>query len=341
MKNRNVFLFLCGLALTLTMYNCQRVDEPLPTGPNAELLKGFDAIKMPALDLVKPESVVSTPSALLPAAIKLDFRNGLSGTNGQLPAEFKKATDALSGALSADDLALLSELNPSVVNSLMAGGAMPDNLKKVVERAESSPSLSAYLTKAVLPTVQEIKPVAEVELKEEATTASNARTAASSNCKAQAQAAYEAKLEQLRQQRRQQLAAAQAQNAQAVADATAAATDCKNNVSYAAERAAAQQAANQAIASINSSNYPAYLKNLLIFLTAVRFYAELNAINQLEANDRRVCDQVRITAIIAASSALSANRTTIQDNFDASVEQAKAERAAFIANCQYQQGQGL
>ena len=340
MKNRNVFLILCGLALTLTLYNCQRVDEALPTGPNAELLKGFTAIEMAPVDLVKPEPVVSTPSALLPAAIKLDFRNGLTGSNGQLPAEFKKATDALTNSLSADDLALLSEQNSSVVNSLLAGGAMPDNLKKVVERAESSPTLSAYLTKAVLPTVQEIKPVAEVEVQEE-TTASNARTAASGNCKTQAQAAYEAKLDQLREQRRQQLAAAQAQNAQAVADATAAAATCKSSVSQDAERTAAQAAAQQEIAAINASNVSSTLKRLLIILVNIRLYKALNAVLILEEQDRKACDQIRLVAIISAGSALTANRVAIQDNFDAAVEQAKAERKAFIANCEYQQGQGL
>lgn len=339
MKNRNVFLFLCGLALTLTMYNCQRVDEPLPTGPNADLLKGFTAIKMAPVDLVKPEAVVSTPSALLPATTNLDFRNGLIGSNGQLPAEFKKATDALSSSLSADDMDLLSKQNPSVVSSMLGGGALPENLKKVVERAESSAALSAYLTKAVLPTVKDIKPVAEVEIKEE-TTASNARTAASSNCKAQAQAAYEAKLDQLREERRQQLAAAQAQNAQAVAAANAAAATCKSNVSRDAERAAAQTAYEQEIAAINASNVSSSYKRLLILLANIRLYQALNAILVLEGQDRKVCDQIKLTSIIASGAALTANRVAIQDNFEAAVQQAKAERAAFIANCEYQQGQG-
>ncbi len=185
-----------------------------------------------------------------------------------------------------------------------------------------------------------MKPVAEVEVKEE-TTASNARTAASSNCKAQAQAAFEAKLDQLREQRRQQLAAAQVQNAQAVAAATAAAATCKSSVSRNAERAAAQAAAQQEIAAINASNVPSSFKRLLILLANVRLYQALNAVLFLEEQDRRACDQIRLVAIISAGSALTANRVAIQDNFDAAVENARAERAVFIANCEYQQGQGL
>ncbi|GHB63020.1 hypothetical protein [Persicitalea jodogahamensis] len=337
MKKRNLIPLVYGLALTLVLFNCQRLDEPLSTTPNADLLKGFTAIKMPNADLVTPQAVVTTPSALLPAAVSLDFKNGMTGANGKLPAEFQKAVDALNSSLSADEMKLFSEVNPEVVKNLMAGGALPDNMKRVVERAESSPALSIYLTKPVLPTVQEIKPVVEKEVKEDAT----ARTAANTSCKKQAQDAYQATLAQLREQRSQQLAAALLANQQAVAAANAAAAACKSSVSFATERAAAQQRLNQAIATIQSSNYPSYLKNLYIVLATVQYYAELNQINQLEAQARVNCDRVKIAAIVAASSALNANRNAIQDNFDAAVAAAAAQIPIFIANCEYQQGQGI
>ncbi len=340
MKNRNVFLFLCGLALTLTMYNCQRVDEPLPIGPNADLLKDFNAIRMAPINLVAPEAVVSTPSALLPAPVMLDFQSQLAGSNGQLPAEFRKATDALTSTFSADQINLLAATNTATVNNLFANGALPENMKTIVERAESSAALSTYLAKAVLSTVQEVKPAADVQAKPDETFDKNARTAAKS-CKAQAQEAYQQAVENLREQRRQQFEAAQAQKQADITAANAAFAACKANTSSGASRADAQARANQEIATINASNYPRSIKNLLIALVNIQLIQEMNAINQMDASDNKSCEQARVAAIFAANSALTANRANIQDNYEAQVEAAKDARAAFIANCEYQQGQGL
>ncbi len=341
MKNRNVFLFLCGLALMLTMYNCQRVSEPLPTAPNADLLKGFTAIKMPAVDLAKPEPVVSTPSALLPAAVKLDFNNGMVGSDGQPSAEARKATDALNKSFSAGEIDLMSNLDPSVINNLLKGAELPENLSKVVKRAETSSDFSVYLRKPVLATVEEIKPTPEVKIKEGGITDPNARTGASSTCKAQAQAAYQDKLAQLRDERRQQLAAADLQNKQDIANATAAALTCKTNISYDDERANAVATADAAIQAILNSNFSNQQKRQYLAIVRISLVQALNAINRMEADDRRICDQIKRIAIVAADNILRANQRTIEANFDAAVENAKAERAVFIANCEYQQGQGV
>ncbi|MPR32141.1 hypothetical protein [Salmonirosea aquatica] len=338
MKKRSSLLSLASLALMLVMYNCQRVTDPLPTGPNAELLKGFSDIKMKTAPATQPEAVVSTPSALIPSTKLLDVQAGLKSGNH---STVQRAADDVSAALSAQDIAQLAEMTPADLKALETGGTLSAGLQAALDRAIANPVLSTYLPKMVLPTVKEI--AFPVVVPERDVNTGSTDKKADNTCKKQAQEAYKATLDQLKDQRKNQLSAAAATNKSNIASIKAGTATCKSGVtaSYSAQRVAAQQQAAANIAAINSNpSNSAVVKRLLIALVNASLSKQLADFTQMEAADKRACDQAERAALAANEAAYEANKAQIEANYDAAVAQAEIARQQYIANCEYQQGIG-
>ncbi len=342
MKKRTLSLCAYGLALTLVMYNCKKKDEPFPTEPDSELVKEINGIEAAPVTLVQPAAVTTTPSSLTASAQATEVAGAMSSlSSGTVPASVQGASDNIKAALSPTELNTLSTLSPAMVGAIAAGGALPPDMKAIMDKAMANPALAAYLPKMTLPTVNgkavsggRTGAIEEVE-KTEGIEVEDA-------CIQAAQATFDAvkaRLDATKATRDAEVAAAYNT---AIAPLTAEQASCTSGIpaTYNALRTAAQAQATQALADLAAAQsvIPADLYATLRAYVNIQLLSLLSSINTLQAADLKACSEKTAAATAAAQAARDANAAAVNASYQEALAKATAKKADLVKSCHNQGG---
>ena len=152
MKRMNQFK-IAGLSLVLLaamgLYNC-KPKETTPEIPDFET--GYKDVKLPDLTQTTPAPVTTVPGSVTTSTVATSASSGLaSGT--VTAAVTSTATDIQKVVSPSDAGKLAAAFTPSVVTTMLSGGAMPASLSASMKSIASDPSLAAYLPKVTYPSV--------------------------------------------------------------------------------------------------------------------------------------------------------------------------------------------
>jgi hypothetical protein len=333
--------WIYGLALTLVMYNCKKKDEPFPTEPDTELVKEINAIQADPVTLVQPAAVTSTPSSLAASAKATAVAGDLGSlSSGTVPASVQTASTDIKAALSATELNALSSLTPATINAVAAGGALPADLKAIMDKAMANPALKAYLPTMTLPTVNGKSVSGRTGAPEsvEKTDGIEVEDA----CVLAAQAAFDAvktKLDAAKATKDAEVAAAYSA---AIAPLAAEQASCTSGVpaTYAAMRTAAQAQATKALADLEGakSKIPADLYATLQSFINIQLLSFLSSANALQAADLKACSETLTAKTAAAAAARDANSAAVNASYTAAIAKATAKKTELVQSCHNQGG---
>ncbi len=154
MKKSRIVNLVVVLALMLAMYNCKKKEEPFPLEPDTEVKKELDAIVVAPVTPTAPAPVTSTPATVTvsapAAAVAGDMAQLKSGT---VPASVQTAATQVSAVVSPAEVTTLTGVTPATIAAVAAGGALPAELKTIVDKVAANPALAAYLPKLTFPAV--------------------------------------------------------------------------------------------------------------------------------------------------------------------------------------------
>ncbi|PWJ55978.1 hypothetical protein CLV98_11273 [Dyadobacter jejuensis] len=341
MKKRTLKILTLSLLITGVMYNCKKKDEPFPTEPDTELVDEINGIEVEEVAVSTPEAVTSTESSIAVSAKTTETATAISAiTPTNIPAAATSAAAEVSGALSTEEVNTLNSVTPEVIAAVSAGGALPANLKAVMDKVAADPTLKAYLPTLTLPTVggtaisgtrtaiiEGVEAVNGVLVEDACITAANA-TYATVKTKLDATKASEAA----------KIAAAYAAN---IAPLAAAETACQAAIpaKYAALRTQAEALSTSAITTLDAAkealgaNYA-----LLAALSKIQLLGYLSSLNELQAADIKACTAKTTAATTNAAAARDKDLATANANYAAALAKAEASKVKLIESCHNQGG---
>jgi len=352
MKKRTLRLAALSLMMTAMLFNCKDDDKD-PTTPDKGISDQIKAIDLPAFTPSKPAEVTSTAGAVnVPAkATELNSAYANIAATGVVPASVTEANAVLANALSPSDMSALSSVSPAAIAAISAGGAMPAELKAIVDKAYADASMAAYLPSVTSPTVNgvAVKAAARVNAtdagarvggtdgvaKTEAAQVDDACVTAANNLFNEAKA----KLDASRESQTAQAAAAYAAATGSLATEQAT-CNTSATTAVAANRAAATTTLNTFLAfaeanqaALGAAYAPAVVNAYLAY------FALLNSYNTLETESKAACTAIAAAKTKAAADAQAADLATITANYNAKLAEATTLRDRAIASC-HNEGSG-
>ncbi|WP_131694667.1 hypothetical protein [Dyadobacter tibetensis] len=341
MKKRTLKLLTLAMLITSVMYNCKKKDEPFPTEPDQGLTEELNKIELPTITLTTPAAVTSTESSVAVSAKTAAVASAMSEiTPDNIPAAATEAAAEVSANLSAGDVSTLNSVNAETIAAISAGGALPANLKTVMDKIAANPVLKAYMPALTLPTVG-------------GTTISGTRTSApeaveSTNgvlvedaCLVKANAVFDAvkaKLDASRAAENTKIANAYAAN---IAPLAAAETACTGAIpaKYAAlateanALSASAQSKLDAAQSALGSNY-----ELLSALNKIQLLSYLSSLNTLKAADLKACAAKTTAGTTNAAAARDADIAKVTANYTTALATATEAKTKLVESCHNQGG---
>jgi hypothetical protein len=342
-KRRSITMLLCSLALMLVMYNCKKKDaDPLTVDPG--LAEEMNNIKLETVPLAETKPVVVEPSKIELSAQSVALAAGLAdmAATGVVPESVKAGSAAVTGALSPTEITAMSSVSSSVLDAIKAGGALPADLKAIMDKAAANPALSAYLPVVTLPKVggQEVGGrigVADGVSLDEAIEAIMVTDA----CLADAEAKFQAKKTELDAARDAQLvpvATRYAADIALIAPAQAACTAALP-AKYAALRTAADANFNtlntllDASQAVLGADYAT--QKVQLFLGYIGY---LSSLNTLQTADTNACTATAAQATTNAQAARDESTAAITAAYTTALAAATAKRAELTQSCHNQGG---
>jgi len=333
--------WMYGLALMLVMYNCKKKEEPFPQVPNSELVNEINAIVAAPVTLVQPAAVTTTPATLAPSAKAAEVAGAMSSlSSGTVPASVQTASTDIKAALSTNELGALTAVSPAMVSAIAAGGALPANLKAIVDKAAANPALQAYLPRITLPTVngrtvsgrsgapESIERTEGIEVEDA--------------CVLAAKAIFDAAKARLDATKTTKDAEVAAAFSAAIAPLVAEQTSCTSGLpaTYNALRAGGQSQAAQALANLDAAQsvIPADLYATLRALINIQLLGFLSSVNTLQAADLKACGEKTTAKTTAATAARDANAAAVKASYEEALAKATAKRGELTQSCHNQGG---
>ncbi len=341
MNKRTMSPWVYGLALTLVMYNCKKKDEPFPTEPDTELVKEINAIVAAPVTLVAPAAVTTTPGAVAATAKATAVAGDLSSlSSGTVPASVQTASTDIKAALSASELNTLSGITPATMNAVAAGGALPTDLKAIMDKAMANPALQAYLPKLTLPSVNGKTVSGRTGATEAVEKTGGVQV--EDACVLAAQAAFDgvkAKLDATKATEDAKVAAAYSA---AIAPLAAAQTSCTSGIpaTFNTLRTAAQAQASKALADLEAakSKIPADLYATLEAFINIQTLSYLSSINTLQAAELKTCSENTTAKTAAAAAARDANAAAVNASYQTAIAEATVKKGELAQSCHNQGG---
>lgn len=137
------------LFLAIGLYNC-KPKETTPEIP--DFTTGYKDVKLPDLTQSTPAAVTTTPGTITTSAAATAASSGLaSGT--VTAAVTSTAADMQKAVSPADAGKIATAFTPSVVTTMLSGGALPAELSTSMKAMASNAALASYLPKVTYPSV--------------------------------------------------------------------------------------------------------------------------------------------------------------------------------------------
>ncbi|WP_138476477.1 hypothetical protein [Dyadobacter bucti] len=342
MRKRSITLLTYGLALMFLMYNCKKKDTD-PLKPDEGLVDEINKIEVETVTLTPPAPVVATEGKFEASAEAAAVSNALEelSTSGVVPESLKAAGAGVSASLTPEEIATMSTITPDVLAVVEGGGALPANLKAVLDKVAADPSLSVYLPKVTYPTV------AGVEIKAQRTAGVEAvegveGVLVNDACLAEAEAAFQVVKTKLDASRDTQLAAVATQYAADIALLAPAEAACNTTATTNATalRTAAKAVHTEASASLEAGKAVLgdQLYTLLKALTDISYVGYLSSVNTLEASEKLACTAKTTAGTTNAQAARDANTTAVQAAYSAALAEATVKKGELAESCHNQGG---
>lgn len=341
MKKRSISLMVLALAMTLVMYNCKKSD---PLEPDQDLVKKINEIKVAPVTLVTPAAVTTTPATITASAKATEVSSALAGiaSSGSVPASVTAATNDVKAGISTTEITTLSTISPATISAVSGGGALPADLKSIMDKAAANPALKAYLPTVTLPTVNGVavsggrkgSPIIE-------TIAQSEGLEVSDECIAKAEEAYNTVKATLDATRASELQKVEAAYNTAIAPVAGELTSCTGGIpaKYAPLRTAAQTAYDKANADIEAGK--AALQALGIYevvkaLNSIALLGNLSSINTLQAADLAACTAKSTASTTAAQAARTANTAAVEAAYQTALSAALKAKGELAQSCHNQ-----
>ena len=341
MNKRTMSPWVYGLALTLVMYNCKKKDEPFPTEPDSGLVKEINAIEAKPVTLVQPAAVTTTASSLTVSAQATEVAGAMGSlSSGTVPASVQSASDNVNAAFSPTEKNALASVTPAMISAVAAGGALPADMKAILDKAAANPAIQAYLPKVTLPTVNGKSVSGRTGTPEsvEKTDGMDVEDA----CVIAAQAAFDAvkaKLDAAKSTKDAEVAAAYSA---AIAPLAAEQTSCTAGVpaKYNTMRTEAQTQATATLNALDAAKdvIPADTYATLRAYVNIQLLSFLSSVNTLQAADLKACSEITAAKTAAAAAARDANAAAVKASYDEAIAEATAKRTELVQSCHNQGG---
>jgi len=340
MKKHSFSLIVYLIALTAVMYNCKKGD---PLEPDADLVEELTSIKLDTISLTKPAAVTSTPSTVTPSAQATAVAGGIASiaSTGTVPATVTTAANEVKAAISTAEVTKLATVPTSTIAAVAAGGALPADLKSILDKASADPKLKAYLPTFTLPTVAgKAIPARTGGVDGIAHTDGIDGITASPECIKKGEDAFNTKKAELDAAKTTELARVNTAYTTATSSLTAQETSCKNDLpnKYKALRDAAQAAFDKAkkdlddAKSILGDEY----YTLLGGLNSLALLGNLSTVNSLQSADGKACEALTTALRAAADAAKKANEAAVEANYQKALKEANDAKTAVIESCHNQ-----
>ena len=337
MKKRSLSLLVYVLALTAVMYNCKKGD---PLEPDTQLVEELGSVKMDTVTLTKPAPVTATPATVTASAQATAVASGLASiaSSGTVPAAVTTAANEVKAAITPAEATALTSITPATISTVASGGALPSNLKSILDKASADPKLKAYLPTFTLPTVNgKAIPARTGGVEGIAHTDGIDGITASPECIAKGQEAFDAKKAELDKTRADELARAQSAYTTATSGLTAQETACKADVpnKYKALRDGAQAAYAAAAANIAAAKsvLGEETASLLEALNALTLLGNLTTVNSIESADGKACTELVNALRSAADAAKKVNEDAVNANYQKALKEAETKKGEVIQSC--------
>ncbi|WP_428661392.1 hypothetical protein [Runella sp.] len=339
-KQRSISLFVFGLALTLVMYNCKKSD---PLEPDQTIVDKLNDIKVAQVTIAPPAAVTTTPSSITASAKATETATGIASISatGVVPASVTTSATQVSAALSPTEVATMAAVTPATFAAVAAGGALPADLKSVLDKASADPALKAFLPSFTLPTVNGKAVPGRQGASVPQTIAQSEGLEVSDECIAKAEAAFATAKVNLDASKATQIAAVEKAYQDAIAPISAAQATCTGGIpaKYAALDAAAKttydatNAALDANQALLGSNYA-----LLKALNSISYLGYLSSSNTLQAADVAACTAAGAASTTAAQAARTANTAAVEAAYQTALAAANTVKTDLIKSCHNQGG---
>jgi hypothetical protein len=341
MKKSKFSVLMYVLALMLVMYNCKKKEEPFPTEPSGPGLEELNGVKIDPITPTPPAEVTTVPGSVAPSPEGAAVSDGLGSiaTTGVVPASITTAATAVTAALPAADVATLAAVTPATVSAIAAGGAVPAELKAIMDKVAANPALQAYLPKITLPTVNGVSISGRIGAVEAINAVESVLV--EDACLVSAEAKFQAKKTELDAAKAVEDGKVATTYSNAIAPLAAAEASCKSSIpaAMAAYRAAIQAQIDKAHADLELAKpalgdlYPVLAA--LINIQAIGAFAGLPA---LEAASINACTATTTAKTAAAQAARDADLAKITTAYNTAIAAASAARAKLIESCHNQGG---
>lgn len=340
MKNRSFSLIVYLLALTAAMYNCKKGD---PLEPDADLVKELTSIKLDTVSLTKPAAVTSTPATVTPSAQATAVAGGVASiaSTGTVPATVTTAANEVKAAISTAEVTKLATIPASTISAVAGGGALPADLKSILDKASADPKLKAYLPTFTLPTVNgKAIPARTGGVEGIAHTDGIDGITASPECIKKGEDAFQTKKSELDKAKTDELARVQNAYNAATSTLTAQETTCKSSLpnKYAAIRAAAQAAYDAAKKDLDAAKTVLGEETftLLDALNRLALLGNLSTVNTVESAESKACTELVAALKAAADAAKKTNDAAVEANYQKALKEANDAKTAVIESCHNQ-----
>lgn len=346
MKKSTISLTLCALLLMLVMYNCKNKDAD-PLSLDQGMLDKLKAIKMADVELQAPKPVVSTDGTVDLSAKSLDLNADITalGATGVANAGLIAAAEEISNVLTPAETAMLANLKPEVLTAYAKGGAIPANIKAILDKAGKSAVMASRQPIVVLPTVSGAVVAGRIGAGEPAPVIEKlTSTLISDECIALAEAAFQLTKNQLDATRDAQLAAADLAFSNASSTITNNLTTCNTTqeTKYAALLTKAETQFNTMsalLAAREAALGPVAYANLS-FQVFMQYFTYSNSIASLEIAAKNACQQIYTAGINNATAAKTANYSATNAAYTQAIADAIIARDALAEQC-HNQGGGI
>lgn len=340
MKKRTFKLAALGLMMTFMLVNCKKDDKD-PSAPNEDITNALKDVKVENVAIEAPAAVVATPSTFTTSTATAEVGNGLASAaaTGVVPASVTAAGSAVSSAISPSEVSALSSVSSATVAAVSAGGAVPADLKAVLDKARANPALAAYLPTFTFPSVGGVvvsgKRVGGTDAVEK-----TEKVLVDDACVAAANSVFDGVKATLDASKTSQNAAILAAYNTAVSTVPPA-TTCTADLAtrFDGYRSGVNTQGAKALADIEAakaalgSNY-----DLIKALTNIALLDALSSINTLQAAEAQACVQKATAGGTNALAARDANLAKLDLAYSTALAQATKLKTDAIASCHNQGG---
>jgi hypothetical protein len=343
MKKRSITLLAYGLAMMFVLYNCKKKEEPFPLEPDTAVANELNAIAVAPITLVQPAAVTTTPAGVVASAQATAAYPALGPlASGTVPATVQAtANEVAAVGLSTAEVTKVEGITTQQIAAVSGGGAVPADLKVILDKMANNTALQAYLPKLTFPTVN-------------GTTISGGRTGAVESvekgegievedaCVLAAVAVFDGVKVKLDASKAAELAKVTAAFQAAIAPLAGQEVSCKSGVpaKYDPFRVRASAVRVQGLADIEAakSKIPVSLYSFLKVFVNFQTMIYLASLNTLQAADLKACSEKTKASTTAITAARTANTAAANAAYAAALALAQTKKQELVLTCHNQGG---